>query len=657
VSPALGTELRPRSVFCMTAAHHRDVGLAERVCSGRFTELGRTLDLGAEPDWLGADLPADEEWRIAWSKFYFGMDLAHAFRVTGKRRFLEAWQRLVRSWLRQVPVGWDTSDVAARRVQNWIYAWDLFAGAPGFRGLDDGFAEELLEGLAAQTLHIRDHLTPARNHRTLELYALFVFAVAFPQAEPELLDHAVAELHRNLVEETHPDGVHIEASTHYHCIVLRSFVGARENARRYGIELPPGFDAHLARACEFAAHCHRPDGWIPTFSDSDDGSYLDVLALAADLLDRPDLRYVATAGGEGIPPRERHVSFPDGGYHVQRSGWGETETFARERFLMLDCGPLGAGGHGHYDALSVEIAGGGRSLVVDPGRYTYDERPAAGDDPPNPRHWFKGTAAHNTVCVDGVDQTPYRRSKPKGPVAQARLVDRRTAPSFDVLRGEVTSPAYDAVHTRRVAFVAEEYWLVEDRLTAPTAHRYDLRWHLAAEAQGATEVAGPAVLAPGLALVFAPGAAPVLERGWVAPEYGVKRAAPVVRLAAEGAADATFLTLVTPRADGRRAPALRVVRDDTITVVEVTGTGGDGGATDTVAWGEDDAPLVLGDVECRAACAWRREPGDEAPPILRACRVREVRGGDATIFRAPEPVSWLAWVGRDDDDGDAVSWA
>ena len=53
---------------------------------------------------------------------------------------------------------------------------------------------------------------------------------------------------------------------------------------------------------------------------------------------------------------------------MQRSGWDR-----QARFLLLDCGPLGAGGHGHYDLLSLEVSAGGRPLIVDPGRYTYSE--------------------------------------------------------------------------------------------------------------------------------------------------------------------------------------------------------------------------------------------------------------------------------------------
>ena len=495
--------VRPRPLFNMVAHLHRDLARAEEVCAGRFHELGRTLALGLDPDWLGADaLPLDGEWQIAWSKFYFGNELAHAYCATGERRFLEAWERLVLSWIARVPVGaaaWDTSDVAARRIQNWVYAWDRFASAPGFRGLSDGVEEELLASLRAQAVHIRDHLTPARNHRTLELYALFCVGLALPELEEGLLDFAIGELHRNLVEESGPDGVHIEQSTHYHCVVLRSWLGARENARHYGIELPAGYDEHLARAVEFAMHCHRPDGTIPELSDADGGSYLDLLALAADLLGREDFRHVATRGVAGTAPAVRNASFPDGGYFVQRSGWD-----AGARFLMFDCGPLGAGGHGHYDLLSFEAVAGDRLLVVDPGRYTYSEIPEAEGDPANPRHAFKGTAAHNTVCVDGLDQTPYFRGRHKGPAAEGRLLSRLSAPGLDVLHAEAVSPNYEAVHRRRVAFVAGEYWVVEDRLRGERRHRYEARFHLAPEAWGAVEVEGCTVRAPGLALVFHP---------------------------------------------------------------------------------------------------------------------------------------------------------
>jgi hypothetical protein len=271
---------------------------------------------------------------------------------------------------------------------------------------------------------------------------------------------------------------------------------------------------------------------------------------------------------------------------VQRSGWGEGATpYEDERFLIFDCGPLGDGGHGHYDLLSVEIAAGGSPLVVDPGRHTYSE------EPPNLRRWFKGTAAHNTVCVDGLDQTPYRRGRPDGPVAEGRLLGRVTAPGLDLLAGEARSPVYEAIHTRVIAFVAGRYWIVEDRLRGERAHRYDLRYHLGPEAWGRTRSARCSVRAPGLGLLFAPGARLRLERGWVAPSYGTRVEAPVVSAVVDGVADAAFVTLVVPLPPADPLPELTVGRDGGRTAVEMEGVG----VRHAVAWRVDAGGLVLED--------------------------------------------------------------
>lgn len=574
---AAAPAVRPRAIFCVIDHAYRDLEVAEAVCAGRFTHAGVTVDLGLPPDWMGAALPGDEEWRIEWTKFYYGLDLAHAFGETRDERFRRAWEALVASFADSVPVGLDSPDVAARRVQNWIYAWQRFGD------VSDCIADALLARLREEILHVRNNLTEGawRNHRTLELYALMVAALAFPEdldADGGLLELAVTELHRSLLDGTRADGVHRESSTHYHLIVLRSFLGARENARRFGVEMPAGYDERLARACEFAMHCHRPDGPASALSDADSERYGELLELAGALLDRPDATWVASRGRSGAPPRRRNASFPDSGYFTQRSGWGEGGTaFEDERYLIFDCGPIGDGGHGHYDLLSVEIAAGGRPLVVDPGRFTYSEN--AG----NLRHWFKGTAAHNTICVDGLDQTPYRRGRPRGPVGEGRLMDRASAPGLDVLRGRAWSPCYDAVHTRTVVFVAGEYWLIEDVLRAERPHRYDLRFHLSSEARGATSVEAKTeatvVRAPGLTLALDPALAVSLEPGWVAPMYGVKHEAPVVSAVLEGLPDARFVTLVAP---GGAGPMLRV-RGST---AEVVGVGPDGTAADFVDWGE-----------------------------------------------------------------------
>jgi Heparinase II/III-like protein/Heparinase II/III N-terminus len=625
--------VRPRPVFCPIEAEHRDLQTAAGVLAGRFRNAGVTLDLPLPPDWRTSGLD-DEEWHIEWSKFYFGLDLAHAFSMTGQRPYADAWRSLVSSWIDQCEPASDPTDVTARRLQNWLYAWQQLDRAPGFTGLGEELQDRVLNSMREQLDHVTDDLTPERNHRTLELYALLVVALGLPVLDPDgsRAAHAWEALQVNLLTDVWSDGVHRERSTHYHLIALRSFLAARVNVHRFGGCVPSAYDDRLRAACRFALHVHRPDGQIPALSDSDSGSYLDLLELAAESLGEPEMRFVATQGREGTAPAQRCVGFPAAGYFVQRSGWGGAGagSFSDERFSVFGCGPLGDGGHGHYDALSLEAYAYGSPLVVDPGRYTYAE----GD--PNWRRWFKGTAAHNTVTVDGLDQQPYRRGKPKGPQMTSRLLDRRTTDDLDLLHGEVTSPAYDAVHRRAVVLVAGEYWLVFDLMRADGQHDYALRWHLADDAVPEVRIdAGEAarVTTPTVVLEVAGGSETDVEAGWVSVEYGVKHPASVVVTHAR-AADAGLVTLLAPRRGGNSPRLVRADAEAGEAVIQLP----DGG-TDHLVWAAADREVVVGDLQVAGQTVWVR-----ADPLGDPQRV---------VLDRPSSVTWTGtgagpqWTGQD----------
>ena len=271
-------------MLCVNEHEHRDRALADAVAPGASRFAGETRELGLEPDWLHADLPEDEEWRIDWVKFYYGLDLADAFRATGERRYLEAWEKLVASFVAAGPA-------RPRSAATSPPAGSSTGSTPGSgcRRSVTASRAALVESLREQARHVRDNLTPERNHRTLELYALLVAALALPDLEPGLETLAVEELHANLLTDFGPDGVHRERSTHYHMIALRSFVGARENCRRFGVELPAGFDERLARACDFALHCRGPTARSPRSRTATPATTPSCCALAARLLARDDL--------------------------------------------------------------------------------------------------------------------------------------------------------------------------------------------------------------------------------------------------------------------------------------------------------------------------------------------------------------------------------
>ena len=218
----------------------------------------------------------------------------------------------------------------------------------------------LVAGIRQHADYLEAHLTPERNHRTLELYALFIVALALPSTagEEARLQFAWRALQENMEADFRADGVHREHSTHYHMIVLRSFVAARENALLAGFAIPRGYDDRLRRALAFGLACHRPDGTMPALSDGDIGRYADLLVQSAAVLNHPGSATIS--------------SFHHAGYYIQRGAPDHAaDGGSAERHLIFDCGQLGDGGHGHYDVLSIDVWCG-RHLIVDPGRYTYD---------------------------------------------------------------------------------------------------------------------------------------------------------------------------------------------------------------------------------------------------------------------------------------------
>ena len=61
-------------------------------------------------------------------------------------------------------------------------------------------------------------------------------------------------------------------------------------------------------------------------------------------------------------------------------------------------GYLSIAAHGHADALSFTLSVGGNEILIDPGTFAYHTQKRW-------REYFRGTSAHNTLRVDGADQS------------------------------------------------------------------------------------------------------------------------------------------------------------------------------------------------------------------------------------------------------------
>lgn len=141
--------------------------------------------------------------------------------------------------------------------------------------------------------------------------------------------------------------------------------------------------------------------------------------------------------------------------------------------LIMDVGspaPAHQPGHAHAGALGFEIDSGELPLLIDPGSSGYDGDPF--------RSFFRGTRAHNTIAIDGRDQ-----SEMWGTFRVARR-SRVGLDTFEwagrkLLVRAWCQPYHDrgAFHHRTVA-VHNGCVRVEDRVSGARDKRVDLHWHL-----------------------------------------------------------------------------------------------------------------------------------------------------------------------------------
>jgi hypothetical protein len=591
------------------AIRYQVLAAAEAACQGRFDLLGyRGLSFGDPPDWhlepiasrrappghwsrldpLDPNLVGDSKVIWEFNRHQWMVLLGQAYQFAGNERFAERFAEYVRSWLHANPRGmginWASSLEVALRLISWCWALFLFRRS---EALSPELFVEMLEGISAHASHVERHLSyyfSPNTHLTGEALGLFYAGVVFPELRPAERWRALGT--QILVEESErqvlPDGVYFEQSTCYQRYTAEIYLHFLILAARNGMPVPTAVGERVQRLLDFLMAIRRPNGSIPQIGDADGGwllplaprasdDFRGVFSTAAAFFGRSDYAWAASGfapdtlwllGAAGLrafealrpapPSMAPSRLFADGGYAVMRSAW---ESDAHQ--LIFDVGPLGcpiSGGHGHADLLSIQCSVFGEPYLVDPGTYCYTvDR--------DWRDFFRGTAAHSTVAVDGVGQ-----ATPAGPFAWAarpRLRLRRwvSTETFDL--ADADHDGYRCLpdpvgHRRRILFVKPRYWVVVDDLEGKAEHRVELRFQFVPM----RVTLGPELWARALgsrghglllrAFATAPLKAEVLEgeltpiQGWVSPDYGRRRPAPVLTYSAVARLPLRIVTLLLP---------------------------------------------------------------------------------------------------------------
>lgn len=644
LTPPLRSELiRLIAPAAATPERMRRANLALR---GRFAAVAEEYELGLPPDWARHP-SADREWSIEIHKQEVTLDLALAWEASGNLAYVLGWRQLVQSWIAQVGTAtlpFSDAQVEAKRIEHWLQSLAVLQRSGAIAAAGPDLVERLTRRIRDEARYVFEHLRPSRNHRTIQLLAVFMASASLQNetADRDMRWQAFDALCRNLLDDFGPDGVHIELSTHYHQLTLESAHTFARIAEATHLTLPAALTERLRKALEFSRWITLPDGGIPSIGDSDDGDHLPLLRGASRRFNDSALAWVASAGRDGVPPLDTSRWFGHAGYLCARDGWGDSAaSYATRQHLFADFGELGAGSHAHYDLFNFCWTVGGERLVVDPGRFTYNaEADSAGTDW---RYVFKRTAAHNTVTIDGRDQTRYlskaRRVAPglepldrarhpskHGPAVAVQQREVHTGPRSDWLRATAVSHEYTPQHSRLLAYVQRRYLLVVDDVQAcdDLAHGAEWRLHLAPQWLDRIDMLsrpdGFRAEGEGWRIdLLAPGASCALESGWVSSSYGRKDAAPVLRASSRFTLTTRFVALLAPRTDDWAIDVVKVHPSSNPNVSEITASGHDKDAAWTdrfrISW-QGPVEHLCNEYQGRSAFVHERRTGGRITHLL-----------------------------------------
>jgi len=551
---------------------------------------GKATSRGAIQSVDYRDFDRNGDCKLVWepNRHHHLVVLARAYRATGERRYAEAVIGQLESWMAQNPFGygmnWRSPLELGVRLINWVWAIDLIRDS-GLAG-GDFYARFRQSAFLHcwETARKFSKGSSANNHLVGEAAGVYVAASYFKtfRRSEAWRREAKKILCREIEAQTYRDGCIREHGLGYQFFVLQFYILSGLVGRWTGDDYPPAYWERIERMIEFVAALSEGGEQLPMFGDRDDGYVLDLgerpedvaalLSLGALLFDRSDFK--ARAKGlsqtalwllgesaaerfEALPAARAEGalvsrSFPESGYHLLQAGKPGEGAVS----LFFDCAELGYGSiaaHGHADALSIALRLERKDVLVDPGTFDYFTYPEW-------RQYFRKSVSHNTLMVDGMDQSELQGAFLWGRRANATLEewnqegDRcRIVASHD----GYTRLADPAIHRRSVLLRGSEGRIdITDEVICRGTHEISIgfqfseycRLHPRGDHLYEVRLEG---LDKGLSFAFPESLEVIVyegsedpKGGWVSRGYHCKTPAPQLLLRGRATGSASFATVI-----------------------------------------------------------------------------------------------------------------
>ncbi len=339
------------------------------MAKGKVCLLNQEVDLNYAPSYTKSLKPL-----IYNNVYYFeyGIALASEYQRTKDVVWWELFKKCYEDYL-AAHADVKSAYTMALHIPNVLIALELFGDA-----VEDAFRQKVYCELYSQYQYLQEHQEKhlLANHYFEDLKALIIASYLFK--DEQKLKGYLKAFKDQCEEQILADGVHYELSLMYHKLIL-------EDLMRIGMltKQPefPECDWLMPFIQKMTAACYsleKGTGRTPLFNDAGDNVAKTCKQLC-----------LAAEKQFNIKPEQKDA-FEESGYY---------KLYDDNITLIFDAGKIGVNyqpAHGHCDCLSFELSVDGKPLFVNSGTYEYQG---------NLRKYYRKTCAHNTVEINGHDQS------------------------------------------------------------------------------------------------------------------------------------------------------------------------------------------------------------------------------------------------------------
>ncbi|MCX7887221.1 MAG: heparinase II/III family protein [Verrucomicrobiae bacterium] len=421
--------------------------------------------------------------------------LAAAYALTRDERYADAAVTQLLDWAERNPclrgLAWSHALEAAIRLIAWVWCERLLRGSPHHARLSALWP--VIHQHQQFVECARSFGSSANNHLIGEMAGLFIAATAWPifAESARWQQIALRSLEEEIIRQTFPCGLNREMAWSYHVFTFELFLLA-------WLENPSAFSArYLERLRRMAGVITALADCAPNFGDCDDARALDIGVSNA--------RLRQLCG-------ETPTSTDEAGLFVLRDG---------PVAVLFDAAPhgyLSIAAHAHADALAFTLTVDGQPVFVDSGTFDYFRWP-------EDRRYFRSTRAHNTVVVDGLDQ-----SVQAGPFLWSSKA-KTTVEAWDDTTAVASHDGYARIGVlhRRSVTLRGKVLEIADSLLGSGEHDVTILFHLAPECEFDGQVRRG-----NIRVRMTLPAAPELISGWYSSRFGAKKKTTTVQVRWKG---------------------------------------------------------------------------------------------------------------------------